>query len=264
MRPVDEVKPQIADQLAWEKASTKAADLAIGIEKEITKPADLDKVASARGLKVQESGFFTREEPILGLGPSPQAGAEAFSLKVGEVSGSIQVSRGYVFLTPVSVEAPKLPALDEVKDRVKEDVTKDKAKAIAREKAAALVASIGGTADLAKAAKAAGIEVKTTELLPRESPLPEIGTAPQVDAAAFSLPAGAIGGPIDTDNAVVVVKVDEHTQPTPLELAAARGQLKDDLTTERRERFFASYMQKVRQRIKIEVNRENLQKVIGG
>jgi hypothetical protein len=35
------------------------------------------------------------------------------------------------------------------------------------------------------------------------------------------------------------------------------------MLTDRRERFFAAYMQKARQKMKIEVNRENLQKVIG-
>jgi len=262
-RPLDEVRPQIIDQLAFEKASSKAADLAVAMEKEIAKPADLDKAAAMRGLKVQESGFFTRDEPILGLGASPQATAEAFSLKVGEVSGAVQVSRGYVFLAPTSVEAPRLPTLDEVKERVKEDVTKEKAKQLAREKAAALVASLKGSTDLAKAAKAAGLDLKTTELVPRGSPLPEIGVSPQVDAAAFALPAGAVGGPVDTDNAVAVLKVIEHTQPTPFELAAGREQLRNDMLSDRRDRFFASYMQKVRQRMKIEVNRENLQKVIG-
>ncbi len=262
-RPLDEVRAQIADQLAWEKASAKAADLAVAMEKEITKPADLDKAAAAHGLKVQESGFFTRDEPVLGLGPSPQATAEAFSLKVGEVSPGIQVSRGYVFLTPTSVEAPRLPTLDEVKERVKEDVTKEKAKALAREKAAALVASLKGSTDLAKAAKAAGFDLKTTDLITRESPLPEIGVSPQVDGVAFALPAGAVGGPVDTDNAVVVLKVLESKQPTPFELAAGREQLRNDMTTDRRDRFFAAYMQKVRQGMKIEVNRENLQKVLG-
>ena len=262
-RPIDEVRAQIVDQLAWEHASAKATDLAVAIEKEIAKPADLDKVAAARGLKVQASGFFTHDEPILGLGPSPQATSEAFSMKVGQVSGAIQVSRGYVFLTPVSIEAPRLPTFDEAKERVKEDVTKEKARALAHEKAAALAAALKGSTDLAKAAKAAGVDVKTTELVPRDSPLPEIGVAAQVDAAAFALPAGAVGGPVDTDNAVVVFKVVEHKEPTPFELAAGREQLGDDMLTDRRERFFAAYMQKVKQGMKIEVNRENLQKVIG-
>ena len=46
---------------------------------EISKPADLDTVAKAQGLDVQESGFFARDEPILGLGPVAGSGRAARS-----------------------------------------------------------------------------------------------------------------------------------------------------------------------------------------
>src|SRR5262249_48106276 len=72
-RPLAEVRQQIADQLAYERAQAQAADLAQSIEKDIRRPADLDRVARARGLPVQESGFFARDESILGLGASPEA-----------------------------------------------------------------------------------------------------------------------------------------------------------------------------------------------
>ena len=62
------MRQQLTDQLAYERAQAQAADLAQKLEKQISKPADLDKVAKAQGLTVQESGFFARDEPILGLG----------------------------------------------------------------------------------------------------------------------------------------------------------------------------------------------------
>jgi peptidyl-prolyl cis-trans isomerase D len=262
-RTLDEVRPQIEDQLSYEKAGGKAADLAATLEKEISKPADLDKVAKANGLQVQESGFFTREEPILGLGPSPQAAAEAFTLPAGAASGAVRVSRGWAFLTVTGTQAPRLPTLDEVKDRVREDVTKQKAKDLALQKAAAAAATLKGAADWTKAAKAAGVEVKTTELVARESPLPEIGVSAQVDAAAFSLGVGAASEPIVTDNAVVVVKVVERKQPTTAEIAAGRDLMREEMLNDRRSRFFSAYMQKAKAKMKIEVNRENVQRVIG-
>src|SRR5262245_50662729 len=70
-RPIAEVRQQLNDQLAYERAQAQAQDLATALEKEIKSPADLDRVAKEKGLTVQESGFFLRDEPILGLGPSP-------------------------------------------------------------------------------------------------------------------------------------------------------------------------------------------------
>ena len=72
------------------------------LAKQIKKPADLDKVAKAQGLTVQESGFFARDEPILGLGPSPEAATKAFELKTGEVGGPLRTSRGFAFETLVA------------------------------------------------------------------------------------------------------------------------------------------------------------------
>ena len=53
-RTLDEVRPQIEDQLSWERAKAQAADMAAALEKEITKPADLDKVG--RGARPQGAG----------------------------------------------------------------------------------------------------------------------------------------------------------------------------------------------------------------
>jgi peptidyl-prolyl cis-trans isomerase D len=175
----------------------------------------------------------------------------------------VRVSRGWAFLTVTGTQAPRLPTLDEAKDKVREDVTKQKAKDLALQKATAAAATLKGAASWTKAAKAAGVEVKTTELLARESPLPEIGVSAAVDAAAFALGAGAVSGPIVTDNAVVVVKVVERKQPTPAEIGAGRDALREEMLNDRRGRFFSAYMQKAKAKMKIEVNRENVQKVIG-
>ena len=262
-RSLDEVRAQITDQLAWEKAQAQASTLAATLENEIKSPADLDKVAKTSGLKVEESGYFTREEPILGLGPSPQASAEAFDLNQGQVSGAVRTSRGFAFMTVVDKQAPRPSKLEEVKDRVKEDLIREKAKELARQKAAAVASAAKGNGDLAKAAKAAGVEVKTSELQARDAAFPEVGTSRQVDTVAFSQPTGTVSDPIATDNAAVVVKVVEHRDVTPAEVAAGRDQLREELLNERRGRFFSAYMVKAKQRMKIEVNRENMQKVIG-
>src|SRR5205807_7641190 len=54
-RALPEVRQQIADQLAYERAQAQAADLAQSLEKDIRKAADLDRVGKAKGLPVQES-----------------------------------------------------------------------------------------------------------------------------------------------------------------------------------------------------------------
>ena len=80
--------------------------------------------------------FFARDEPIMGIGPSPEAAARAFDLKIGDVSPGVRASRGFAFLTPIAKQDPYVPKLDEVKDRVREEVIKIKARDLAKQKAA--------------------------------------------------------------------------------------------------------------------------------
>src|SRR3954452_1109605 len=205
-RPLAEVRQQLTDQLAYQRAQAQAADLAHSLEKQITSPADLDKVAKAQGLTVQESGFFARDEPILGLGPSPEAANKAFDMKTNEVSGALRASRGFVFETLVAKQDPYVPKIDEVKDRVREEVVKQKARDLSKQKAAELAAKLKSASDFEKAAKAAGFEAKTTDLITQDSPIPDLGVAPAVEDAAFKLPVGGVSDPIATDNGTAVIK----------------------------------------------------------
>ena len=261
-RTLAELRQQLTDQISYERAQTQAGDLAAKLEKEISKPADLDKVAKAQGLSVQESGFFARDEPILGLGPSPDAAARAFDMKIGDVSAALRASRGVTFITPIARQDPYVPRIDEVKDRVRDEVIKLKARDLAKQKAGELAAKLKGAPDFDKAAKAAGVDVKTTELIARDAPIPDLGVAPAIDDAAFRMSAGAVSDAIAVDNGAAVIKVIEKQEATPADYTLAKDKFRDEILADRRNRFFGAYMVKAKQRMKIEVNRESLQKAV--
>jgi peptidyl-prolyl cis-trans isomerase D len=261
-RTLAELKPQITDQLAYEKAQAQAADLAASLEKQISKPPDLDRVAKAQGLAVQESGFFARDEPILGLGPAPEAAARAFEMKQGDVSAALRASRGFIFETLVAKQDPYVPKLDEVKDKVRDEVIKQKARDLSIQKAAEISAKLKTAADFEKAAKAAGVEAKTTELITHDSPIPDLGVSPAVEDKAFSMPVGAVSDPIATDTGTAVIKVVEKKEVTPDEWKAGRDKFREDLLADRRNRFYGAYLSKAKQRMKIELNREAMQRAV--
>jgi peptidyl-prolyl cis-trans isomerase D len=262
-RTLAEVRQQLNDQLAYERAQAQAADLSQKLEKEISRPADLDRVAKANGLTVQESGFFARDEPIMGLGPAPEATNRAFDMKQGDVSGALRGSRGFVFEALVGKQAPYVPKLDEVKERVRDEVVKEKARTLSKQKAGEIAARLKASSDFEKAAKAAGVEAKTTELIARDSPIPDLGVAPAVDAVAFKLPVGAVSDAIPTDNGTAVIKVLDKKETTPEEWKTAKDPFREELLSDRRNRFFGAYMVKAKQRMKIEYYRETLQRAIG-
>jgi peptidyl-prolyl cis-trans isomerase D len=252
-RPLAEVQAQIEDQIKWERAQDQAQRMADDLTSQIKTPADLDTVAKAQGLVVSESGFFSREEPISGLGLAPAAAEQAFSLADGAVSPAIRTPQGFAFLAVTGKQDAYVPNLEEVKARVRDDVLKKKAVDAAQQKATEVAGTLK-SGNFEAAAKAAGLEVKTTDLIARGAPIGEMGVSPAVDAVAFTLPANAVSDPITTDTGAVVVKVLEKQAPTPKEIADGKQTMKDELMNERRGRFFAAYMAKARERMDVRVN----------
>src|SRR5215467_1043174 len=257
-RTLAEMRQQLTDQLAYERAQLQASELAANLEKQISKPADLDKVAKAQGLTVQESGFFAKDEPVMGIGPSPEAAARAFDMKIGDVSPALRAARGFAFITPVAKQDPYVPKLEEVKDRVRDEVIKIKARDLAKQKATEVAGKLRGASDFDKAAKAAGVEPKTTELIARDAPIPDLGSVPAVVDAAFKMSVGAVSDPIPTDNGAAIVKLVEKQETSPTDFAQNKDKFRDEVLTDRRNRFFGAYMVKAKQRMKIEVNRDAL------
>jgi len=262
-RSLDEVRAQISEQLSFQKAQQAVAAQARALDDKIDDPSDLDRVARENGLTVQESGFFTRDEPIPGLGGSPQVAARAFQLKDGEVSEALMSPRGPVFVTVTGKQDPYIPKLDEVKDRVREDAVRARATELSRQRAAEIAAKLRAAKDFAAAAKAEGLDAKDTALVTRASALPDIGVSPEVDTVAFALPAGGVSEPIVTGNGTVIVRVVERDEVTPEEVQAGKDAFRAQMLAERRGRFFASYMTKAKQKMQIEVNEDVRRRVLG-
>ena len=261
-RPLAEVQPQIEDQIKWQRAQDQAQRISQDVAAQMKKPADFDTVAKPRGLTVGESSMFSREEPIAGLGMSPAVSQRAFEMQEGEVSDAIQTPQGFAFITVTGKQDAYTPKLDEVKQRVRDDVLKKKALDAARDQAAKIAAQLK-SGDFTAAAKAAGLEAKTTELITRGSPIGDAGISPALEAAAFALPAGSVSDPITTDTGAVIVKVLERTDPTPDEIKQGLSATKDQLLNERRGRFFAAYMSKAKDKMTVRINREVISQIVG-
>ncbi len=259
-RTLDEVRPQIEDQIKSERAQAEAERIADDAARQMKKPEDFDKVARPRGLTVNDSPLFGKDEPIPGLGMAPAVADRAFEMKPGEVSDAIRTQQGFVFITLTGTQDAKVPTLDEVKARVRDDVIKQKAIEAARQKAAATAPQMK-SGDFDAAAKAAGLEVKTTDLIARGAPIGDLGVSPAVDAAAFRLPQGGVSDPIVTGNGAAIVKVLEKKDAAAADLTAAKSSLRDELVNERRNRFYTAYMTKARERMKININRTVLQQL---
>jgi peptidyl-prolyl cis-trans isomerase D len=262
-RPLAEARTEIEEQLKWQKAQQQAESLAKSLESQIKTAADLDRIAKERGFHVQDTGAFLRDDPIDGLGPAPEVSAQAFQLADGAVSPALRVSRGWVFATVTGKEEPRLPQLTEVRDRARDDVIRVRAAELAKTKASEIATTLKGAKDFAAAVKKAGLEVKTTELIARGAPIPDLGVSADVDKVAFSLPQGGVSDPISTPQGTAIVRVTEKTAVTDAEIAKGLDQLREELVNQRRDRFFSGYMVEAKKKLDIQINQETLQRAVG-
>ena len=260
-RTLTDVRAQLEDQIKTEKAQAEATKKADEIAASIKTPADLDRVAREQNLAVGDSGLFSREEPMAGLGFAPAVSAKAFELEQGKVSDKLQTGQGFAWITLVEIKPSALPTLEEVKTKVKDDVIRVKAVEVARVRAETMARA--AASNFAGAAKAAGVEVKTTELITRGSPLPEVGVNQAVEDVVFKLKAGEATGAIATDNAVVVARVKERQDAKPGEFETAKISLAGELRQQRQNQFFAAYMAKAREKMKITYSDDAFKRVMG-
>ena len=152
--------------------------------------------------------------------------------------------------------------LDEVKERVREDLIKARATEASKERATAVADALKSAKDFAAAAKAQGLEAKDTELVPRGTAIPDIGVSPEVERIAFSLPTGSVSDPIQTADGTVIVRVVNRDEVTPDELKQAQEAFRADLLNERRARFFSAYMGKAKEKMKVEINTDVIRRVL--
>ena len=211
LKPLAEVKDELAKQ--WKQA--RVADIMQRIS---------DKVQAA-------------------LQKDPDHPDQAIAgLKKGEISQPVSPAANKVAIAEVTGIVPAHPAtFDEVKTRIHDTMVSAKLIRSVQDNAKALVdAAKANGGDLAKAAKAMGLETKTTELFKRQATVDGLGSASYVDDA-FKSPVGTILPPVGMPEATVVVKVVQRGDADLSQLPEQRGQIvesiKEDKARERNTMF---------------------------
>jgi peptidyl-prolyl cis-trans isomerase D len=240
-RSLDDARQQIEAELRSQKAQAEANRLADVVDAAVDAPADLDRAAAEHQLAVGDSGLFSRDEPLAGLGFAPQVVSQAFQLTQGQVSGKLMTNDGFAIIALAEVQPSAVPPLDAVRDQVRNDVIQARALEAATNRARSLAG-----ANFATAAKAAGARVASTELIARGATLPEIGVNQKVEEALFALKPGETTAPLPTGTSIVVGRVAEKQDIDQAALAAERETVRDELAQRRRGEFFSAYMEKAK------------------
>ncbi len=262
-RPLDSVRDEIRQTLVREKA--------VGLMEERVEEAGeyLRSTNNLRGFAQQlelidthETPLFGQQDPIPELGGSQEFRDLVFELSIGDVSPALGQGQGYVFFEVIEESEPRLPALEEIKEQVERDFLQDSVMALARAKADDVARQLQEAGDASRAAELAGLELKTTDSFYRGTQLPEAGGSPAVQQAAFEEEVNIFSAPLASPNGYVILRVKERTGFDAEEFASQKEIFTEQVLAQKRQLFWAAYLQTLQERSSVRVNRDALRRAV--
>jgi len=251
---IDEVKAGLKVEKARQLAFEKAMD-AYNINR---KTGDLEAAAKSNDLGIKETGFFSRDEPIDGIGRVPAVSAAAFALNEGELARPVQTTQG-IFLIKIKERQPiRLPELAEVKSAVEQAYRADQAETLAGELADRLLTSARESNNLQQAADALKLKVEETGDFSSSygAYIPKIGSSEELAKEAFTLTEEKpICSKVFTFGGKFLVASLKETKTADFASldAAGRKSLEEQLLSSKKEQVVADKIQQLIKQARIEI-----------
>ncbi len=173
---LDEVRKSIESTLRDQESRDLAERNAEEAFYALYKGGEMERVAEEYHLSVKETGSFSRGESIKEIPPSDEMTSVAFSLKEGEVSPPVEIATNFYILRLTEKQEPRLPELEEVRDKVEKELREKKAGEKAESAAEELLAEVKGGKPMEEAATSKGLKVEETGFFKRRTNyIPTVG-----------------------------------------------------------------------------------------
>lgn len=267
VKPFNEVKDQIAQQLAQDKTATELDALAAKVQSQV-RTEGIDKAAAANHLQAYHSEWFTRTDNLPGVGNAADFMEAVFTAKLNSDPISVRLPAGYAVAVPTEDQPAKTPTFEEWRSHVEQDFKQAQSTSLLAQRSRELADRAHAEHDLKKAAKELGATVKTSDFVNLSGQVPNIGSMSGPASAAFDMNPGEISNAIDTGSGAVVFTVLEKQQPAATEMAQGKEQTREQLLQQKRQQRIGMFVTDVRTRLekqgKIKINQDELNRISGG
>jgi len=264
---LDEVKASILNQLQQQKAEQLGDTLSTQIADEIRRGGrvPIDELAKKFNMTTGEAKLVEANQPLPEIGNAPGLMDVIFHQRVGDVGAPIHTDLGYVVLSVKDIQPAHPATLAEVHDRVASDFRHEKAVDLAKTRAEDLAKRAKAGENFTAAAKALGLDAKTSEPISRTGSIPDIGSAKQF-AAAFTLPVGQPGDPIPFGQNWAVYRVAQHDPVNQDDFEKQKTKIEEQVLQRKRqtayELFRTALKARLQQEGQLRFNAENLKRLI--
>ncbi|HYW43742.1 MAG TPA: peptidyl-prolyl cis-trans isomerase [Bryobacteraceae bacterium] len=243
VKPFEEVKGEIASQLKKQRVNDlmeQVSDKAPGLLQK--DPMHPEKVAADLNIQLVRADNYESGKPLPDVGPSPDFDQALTGLKKGEVSQPVAIQGNKIVLAVVTDVIPPRPmTFEEAQSQVRDAMVQNRLATAVQDHAKELMDKAKAMGDdLAKAAKAMGLEVKTSAEFTRSGSVEGLGSASYFQEA-FGRPDGSLIGPVSVTDATVIGKVVAHLAPDMSKLPEERASIRDELKSQKAQNRYALF-----------------------
>jgi peptidyl-prolyl cis-trans isomerase D len=270
LRQFPEVKSEIAENYNKQRVGEMIEQLSGKAQSELQKnPGNPQKVATELGMELFTAANVAPGDLLPGVGVSKPFEDSLMGLKQGEVSQPVALTGNKIAVAVITGVSPSRAAtLEDVRAQVRDAVVTDKVNDLVTKKAAELSQkAAAANGDLRAAAKAMGLEVKTSDDFTRNGAVEGVGSAAYL-SDAFVKPVGSLVGPLGIADGKVVLKVLSHTAANIAEMGEQRNAIRDELKSRKgRDRamiFEAGLRQTLIKQGKVKLYQDVINKVASG
>lgn len=265
VRSFEEVKEQIRARLTAERArelaESRAKELADRLAKDKPRGVEGLRSLASSGVTFTETGRFSAQGPVPGIGANPAFNTAVFSLKKGDVSQAIQLPQGWAVVYLKDVVPPRTPTLAEVEDRVREAATGQKLQQITVRKLEEAKRQMAQGKTLDQVAAELGVAARETEEFGGQGAIPGMGFNPELVKAALALQIGKVGGPVADAQGALLFQVTDRKGWDPKQYASNREQTRANLLQEKLSRLQAALIEQRRRELNVEYDRQLLEQI---
>lgn len=249
-----ELQARVADEMAQDQARSEITRIAALLRQ--NKPENVNAFVANANERVssKDTGWFSKNEPVPGLGMNQALVQWAFSAKQGDVGEVTQTQSGMIIPYVAGIRAAGVPDLKEIRAKVEEDAKLAKAKSSA---ARALQAAMAGATTVDAVGAKLGLTATDASVNRQQGQVAGInGNAPELIDAAINGRLGAVNGPLQVGDGAVVFQITEQKKVTPQELAQNRVSYIDTLRQQQARSLRAVLVERLRKEARVEINDE--------
>lgn len=251
-RPLSEVKGEIETKIKRRGANALVGEFVQNLQGLINRES-LDEIARSNGLKgVDEVGPFSATASPAGI--PPRVIERVFSVKKGEKTFSQSGDKIYV-IEVADVIPSREKSLKEAEDEVREHLSNEKAKEVAKAKAEEILKIAQSGGGLEKAAISLGLHLEETGYFSRVDSVPNINSDElKVDAFLLTNKSPLAPRVYVAGDKFYVVSLKERHEADRKEFMERRAELKENELSQRKRQLYTDLIRQLRQTSKIAIN----------